>query len=233
MLPRLTKLGGLGLDLLFPRSCVGCGGPGSFLCEPCRNSLPTVNPPLCPRCGIPQSTNEVCPGCLDHPGALDGMRSPYRFDGVVRQAVHKLKYQNLRALAEPLADLLADHVADASVTGSVLVPVPLHRRRLRERGYNQSALLARRLGERTGIPVSGDCLIRSRQTPPQARTASVSERRENVAGVFACRDQRLRGERVLLIDDVATSGATMEACAAALKAAGACSVWGLTLAREI
>jgi ComF family protein len=151
----------------------------------------------------------------------------------VRQAVHQLKYRNLRALAEPLADLLADHVMETSVTGSVLVPVPLHRRRLRERGYNQSALLARRLGKRTGIPVSGDCLVRSRQTPPQARTVSVRERRENVAGVFACRDERLRDEQVLLIDDVATSGATMEACAAALKAAGASSVWGLTLAREI
>ena len=206
---------------------------GGFLCESCRSSLPAVKPPLCPRCGLPESTNEVCAGCGDHPGALDGMFSPYRFEGVVRQAVHQLKYRNLRALAGPLADLMADHLEDGGATGSVLVPVPLHRRRLRERGYNQSALLARRLGERTGIPVSGDCLERLRRTPPQARTASVRERRENVAGVFACRDRRLRGERVLLVDDVATSGATMEACAVALKEAGAAFVQGLTLAREI
>ncbi len=113
------------------------------------------------------------------------------------------------------------------------MPVPLHRKRLRERGYNQSSLLARKLGKLTNLPVVDDYLIRQRYASPQARTATVDERHTNVADAFACRDQRLRDRQVLLIDDVATSGATLNACAAALKAAGAESVWALVLAREI
>lgn len=113
------------------------------------------------------------------------------------------------------------------------MPVPLHRQRLRERGYNQSRLLAEGLGRLNDLPVVVDCLVRQKHTPPQARTSTVEERRDNVVDVFACRDDRLRGKQVLLIDDVATSGATLDACAAVLKASGAVSVWALTLAREV
>jgi ComF family protein len=117
--------------------------------------------------------------------------------------------------------------------GEVLVPVPLHRKRLRERGYNQSCLLSEELGKLSGLPVVSDCLVRQKNSPPQAKTSTVEERRDNVVGVFDCRDGRLRGKQVLLIDDVATSGATLDACAAVLKASGAVSVWALTFAREI
>lgn len=151
----------------------------------------------------------------------------------MRQAIHELKYRNLRALAEPLAGLLADYLTALPVPGDALVPVPLHRKRWRERGYNQSGLLARGLSQRIGLPVVDDCLVRRQYAPPQARAAGVGERRGNVAGAFACLDGRLRGKRVLLIDDVATSGATLNACAGALKSAGAVSVWGLVLAAEI
>jgi len=155
------------------------------------------------------------------------------FDGVVRQAIYQLKYKNLRALAAPLARLLNDYLITNPVPGEILVPVPLHRQRLRERGYNQSSLLVRELAKLTSLPVVDDCLIRERHAPPQARTATVGERQSNVADAFACRDQRLRGRQVLLIDDVSTSGATLNACATALKTVGAISVWGLVLAREI
>ena len=151
----------------------------------------------------------------------------------MRQAIHQLKYRSLRALAAPLAELLRDYIITNPVPAEVMVPVPLHQKRLRERGYNQSALLARELGKLTSLPVVDDCLVRQQHAPPQARTANVDERRRNVAGVFACRNQRVRDKQVLLIDDVSTSGATLDACAAALKAAGAASVWGLVMAREI
>ncbi len=136
-------------------------------------------------------------------------------------------------LAAPLAGLLNEYLVDNPVPGDVLVPVALHGKRLRARGYNQSGLLARELGRLNGSPVEDGCLIRQRQTPPQARTANVNERRNNVAGAFACCDQRLIGRRVILMDDVSTSGATLNECAAALKAGGASEVRGLTLAREI
>ena len=151
----------------------------------------------------------------------------------MRQAIHQLKYQNLRALVVPLARLLQDYLIVNPVPAEILVPVPLHQKRLRERGYNQSSLLARALGKLTNLPIVDDCLSRKRHTPPQARTATVAERRRNTANAFICGDDRLRGKKVLLIDDVATSGATLDACAAALKASGATSVWGLVMAREI
>lgn len=152
---------------------------------------------------------------------------------MLRQAIHKLKYRNLRALAAPLAGLLYDYLSLNPMPVEVLAPVPLHPKRLRERGYNQSALLAVELGKLTNLMVIDDCLIRQRYAPPQAGTSRVEQRRGNVARAFTCRDRRLVNKRVLLIDDVATSGSTLDACAAAVKAGGAASVWGLTIAREI
>jgi ComF family protein len=129
--------------------------------------------------------------------------------------------------------LLNDYLVTNPVPGEVVIAVPLHPKRLRERGYNQSHLLAKELAKLRKLPLIDDCLIRERHSPPQARTASVDERRTNVANAFSCRDRRLKGKPVLLIDDVSTSGATLDGCARALKKAGATSVWGLVLAREI
>lgn len=225
------KLKRIALDLFFPPWCLGCGREGDFICSACRQSLPTLPASVCPRCGHPQPGGELCPACAV-PSGIDGLRAPYVFQGVVRQAVHELKYRNLRTLATPLAMLLRDALAARPVPGDVLVPVPLHQRRLRERGYNQSGLLARELGNLTGMPAVEGCLLRRRYTSPQARTASAAERQQHMAGAFACRDARLRGRRVILLDDVATSGATLDAAAAALKAAGATSVWGLVVAQD-
>ena len=116
--------------------------------------------------------------------------------------------------------------------GEVLAPVPLHRKRYKERGYNQSALLARELGKLTGLPVVTDGLVRRQHTPSQARTASVDARRQNVIDAFSSPEGRLTKKRVILIDDVATSGATLNACARALKASGIDAVWGLVVAIE-
>jgi len=128
---------------------------------------------------------------------------------------------------------MGEFLRDSRIPGDVLVPVPLHRKRLRERGYNQSRLLAVELSRLTGIEVSEGCLFRRAVTAPQAKTDSVTERRENVAGAFTCRDDRLRGRKILLVDDVTTSGATLEAGAGALREIGVGSVWGLALAREV
>jgi len=203
------------------------------LCSSCCDSLPRIMPPFCPQCGKPQASGILCPGCVSWQAEIDGIRSPFRFDGLMRQAVHQLKYKNLRALAKPLAKLLNDFLVINPVPGEVLVPVPLHPRRLRERGHNQSHLLAEELSSLINLPVIDDCLIRKRHTPPQARTATVEERRSNIANAFTCVNDRLQDKQVLLIDDVSTSGATLDACAKTLKAAGAVSIWGLVLAREV
>ena len=233
VLPRLTNIKRMAVDLLFPRWCVGCGKEGDLLCQSCCQSLPRIVPPLCPRCGKPQLSGILCPSCVGWQTEIEGIRSPFQFEGVIRQAIHQLKYRNLRAVVVPLASLLMDYLTTNPIPGEVLVPVPLHKKRLKERGYNQSYLLARELGRLAGLSVVDDCLIRQRHTPPQARASSVEERRSNAADAFTCCNHKLRGKQVVLIDDVATSGATLDACDSALKAAGASSVWGLVLAIEV
>ncbi|MDM8000956.1 MAG: phosphoribosyltransferase family protein [Dehalococcoidia bacterium] len=151
----------------------------------------------------------------------------------MRKAVHHLKYSHFKALATPLGRMLAQYLDSHPVAVDALVPVPLHSRRLRERGYNQSALLAAEISKWNGLPVVTDSLVRTRHTKAQVKTDSAEERQRNMAGAFGCRDVRLAGKRILVIDDVCTTGATLNSCAAALRAAGAVSVWGLTLAREV
>jgi len=195
--------------------------------------LPRLETLPCPRCGSPQSSGVPCAACAVRMAEIDGILSPFKFEGVMRQAIHHLKYKNLRALSVPLAELLRDYLSANPITADVLVPVPLHPKRFRERGYNQSSLLAGELGRLIGLPVVDDCLIRRKNTASQAKTSNVEERRYNMIDAFSCRDERLYGKRVMLIDDVATSGATLNACASALKSSGAVSVWGLAMAREI
>ena len=233
MLPQLARLRGAALDFIFPPYCVGCGREGAFICPACRQSLPRIMPPVCPKCGRPQSSELICPDCVRWQATIDGIRSPFRFEGIMREAIHQLKYQNLRALAVPLAGMLQEYLSASPLDFDVLVPVPLHGKRLRERGYNQARLLAQELGKLINIPVLDDVLVRRKHTPPQARTATIEERKHNIADAFACSDNRLRGKHVLLLDDVSTSGTTLDACAVALKTNGAAAVWGLAMTREI
>ena len=233
VLPQAAKLGEIALNFLFPQKCISCGKEGSFVCDSCHTLLTWITPPFCPKCGRHQISGALCPSCVSWKTEIDGIRSPFHFDGLMREAIYQLKYKNLRALVVPLAHLLYDYLITNPIPGETLVPVPLHQKRLRERGYNQSNLLARELSKLSNLPVVDDCLARQHSTPPQARTANVKQRQNNVANAFICYDEKLKDKRVLLIDDVSTSGATLNACAAALKSAGAASVWGLTMAREI
>ena len=190
-------------------------------------------PPLCPGCGKPQASGILCPVCRQRQTEIDGIRSPFRFAEVIREAIHQLKYRNLKAISPCLAGLLADYLQSSPLPGEALVPVPLHPRRLRERGYNQASLLARELGKLINLPVIEDCLVRVKEAQPQVRTATVEDRRKNVTDAFKCQNGKVRGKQIILIDDVCTSGATLESCASALKSEGVTAVWGLTLAREI
>ena len=227
--PALSRLLDGALDLLFPPSCAACGRDGAFLCAECEPGLPRLEQPYCELCAG-RTTGAVCSWCMELPPTYDGVRAPYLFVGAARDMVHNLKYRNIRASAPDLGRLLAAYLGTRRLPADVLVPVPLHRRRERERGYNQSALLARELGKLTGIPVTPDVLRRSRDTPPQVTLEGHVERRRNIEGAFDCVGV-VAGQAVLLVDDVVTTGSTMSACAEPLKAAGATSVWGLALAR--
>jgi ComF family protein len=220
------------LDLFFPRTCVGCGRRGELLCPDCIRQLAPLGS-SCPRCGKPQAEDSVCARCWSRTSPIDGIKSAYRFQGSARTVIHAFKYSGLRALARPVAQLLAEHLADKPIPGSVLVAVPLHPLRLRERGYNQSLLLARELGRLIGMPVVDNALIRLKNTLPQVRTQDAETRLANVQGAFTCRGEQLKAVNAIILDDVCTSGATLEACAEAMKSAGAAYVFGLTFAREI
>jgi ComF family protein len=152
------------------------------------------------------------------------------FEGSIRQAIHRFKYERLSSLAEPFGELLAGYWRAEQLTADWLVPVPLHPTRERDRGYNQSELLAHCLSELVHVPILQHGLRRTRATAIQM-TLNAVQRRENVAGAFACTEPRVRGKRVMIIDDVGTTGATLDACAEAVLQAGAAAVMGLTLAR--
>jgi ComF family protein len=189
--------------------------------------------PICAKCGRPESSGPLCATCWGWNSQIDGIRSPFRFEGAIRQAIYELKYHHLRAIAGQMAELLFQYIVHNPLPVDTLVAVFLHKRRLKHRGYNQSELIAKKLSSLSLLPVMIDSLYRSKDCPPQTRTETVEERRRNVYDAFICSDSRLVGKNVLLIDDVCTSGATLEACAAALKLARVSSVWGLTLAREV
>jgi len=219
------------LDILLPLRCVGCGREGSLICPSCSESLPRVRLPLCLRCGMTVNEGNLCPACLSHPLSINGIRSAFLFQGTARQAILQFKYRQLKAMAAPLAQLLAEYLHSHPMIVEILVPVPLHPKRLRQRGYNQASLLAEELSKLIGLPMEEDALIRVQDVAPQARTKSAAERRQNVRHAFSC-NINIAGKQILLIDDVSTTGATLDACAIALKTAGASSVWGLTVARE-
>ena len=226
------------LDALLPPQCLAChtvvDTPGN-LCADCFSKFTFITAPQCDRCGLPLDTpvidDLVCGACLKDPPAYDRARAAFVYDTASRPLVLKLKHGDRTDTAAHLARWLQRAGADLITRCDVIVPVPLHRWRLLMRTYNQAALLANRVGKLTGKPVSADALARIKRTPSQGgldRTA----RRRNVAKAFAVkRLSAVVGQRVLLIDDVLTTGATANACAQALLKAGATAVDVLVLAR--
>ena len=218
------------LDLVLPLSCAVCGREGSLLCEECEPSLPKLEQPYCSVCAWPDRTG-VCSRCSSSRLAVDGISAPYLFEGPVREMVHGFKYRGVRAAAPTVGGLLVRHMRVSSISADVVVPVPLHPSSERERGYNQSDLMARIVAADADLPFGRRLLRRRRKTAPQISMDRYEQRRRNIEGAFEC-VQDLDSRRILLIDDVVTTGSTMSACAEALKAAGARWVWGLALARQ-
>ena len=220
---------GRSLDFLFPPRCAGCRRRGEWLCADCRASLVAPEPPLCHRCRASVTRPGPCVICRHHPPAFDSLLAAYQYTGALRPAIHRFKYGGERALGNCLARLLVEAITLPTSVDLVL-PVPLHPDRLRQRGYNQSNILARALAERLDRPLAAN-LLRVRSTRPQVGLDAAG-RRDNVRGAFAWHGPPITSRHALLVDDVCTTGSTLSACAAAVRAAGARRVTAVVLARD-
>jgi ComF family protein len=215
------------LDVVFPRRCAGCGSGAWPFCDRCRAELIALAPPWCERCGCP--TSVAVPSCRNcPPPPIASARAPFLYVGPARQAVHRLKFTGWRDVAGALAGAIA--ACDELPSVDIVTWVPLGRRRRSERGYDQARALAVPLGRTLELPVS-KLLVRPVATGPQARRRG-EDRRTAMRGAFVARGRRVP-RRVLLVDDVLTTGATVAACAETLVGAGARSVHVVTAARAL
>jgi ComF family protein len=218
------------LQALLPAPCVFCGAGRAHhgVCAGCLRDLPGRGRPRCPVCAIDMETTELCGGCLRRRPAFDHVRAACSYAFPVDAAIQRLKYSPDPTLIAPLAALLAD-VAAAEPRPDLLVPMPASRARLRSRGFNQAAELARMSARRHGLKLGLDAVARAKDGLPQA-SLPWDERARNVRGAFACATD-LSGLRVTIVDDVMTTGATLEELARTLKRAGAREVTAWVLAR--
>jgi len=221
------------LDVLLPPRCVGCGRRGAQVCAACVSELRPLGSNVCPRCGMPSTEGRVCRRCLGKETSLRAVLAGYAFEGTIRAAILAFKYRARTRLGPFLTGALAAPLTYRPLTIDLVVPVPLSAERLRLRGFNQAELLAHPLAAGRGWPVATDALTRIRDTRQQTELPA-RERLGNVAGAFGVpRPEAVSGKRVLLVDDVCTTGATLAACAAPLRDAGAEGVWGIVVARDI
>jgi ComF family protein len=234
------------LDLFFPKFCLGCKKEGTYLCDDCRGLLDIseFNYCLCDKpirlfAGQRNCTEGKCPKCQNK--KLSGLyfALPYKEKALTKKLIHQFKYQpHLKDLAETLSSILIEHFIKTGENtneiwqNSVLIPVPLDKNKLKIRGYNQSEELAKELSKVLQIPVISDCLIKIKSTAPQMELKK-EEREKNLENAFQIKNpEEFSGKKVFLVDDVYTTGSTMQECAKILKNSGAKIVWGIALARE-
>ncbi len=232
------------LDILFPPRCHLCkafvpGGEDIHICPACRGKGSVIVAPFCEKCGVPflteRGSNHVCGTCMIQPPPYTSARAAFLYEGSVRELIHRFKYGNKVQSCRPLALLTAQHLASfvAAEDPDMLVPVPLHPKRLRHRCFNQAVLLSEILGKMWYLPVLRSNLRRIRWTEPQI-SLTAEERVRNVRGAFAVSNAKaLTGKKLVLVDDVYTTGSTVTECAKVLMATGAEAVSVVTVARAV
>jgi competence protein ComFC len=221
----------IGLDILFPPVCGGCEKLGSRWCSECQERVQILRGTLCEVCGLPQDRAEICNDCHADRPHFHALRAWAVYEDPVKKALHKLKYRRDIGLGNVLAGEMTHFVKDLNWKIDVIVPIPLGRRRYKERGYNQVGMIGKPLALALDIEFAPKILMRSKETRSQVGLTR-QERRENVHQAFQA-GAGARGKRILVLDDVSTTGSTLSSSAAALLSAGAKDVFALTVARAL
>jgi len=228
-------------NLFFPAFCINCQKEGCCLCQDCLSLIDAPINLYCPFCVPPKIVFDArtCPSCRNKGKKLAGLffASPYQ-NFIIKKAISQFKYppELLKDLARPLASLIIPlwlliNNNDFDFSEAFLIPIPLSRKKLKERGFNQAEEIAKQLSLSLKIPLLSNVLLKIKETPAQVELQG-EDRQKNIKGVFVCRkSEKISGKKIILVDDVFTTGATMEECARVLKTAGAKEVWGATVAR--
>ncbi len=217
---------------LFPHACLLCGAPAGAdrLCGGCGDDMPHHTVPQCPQCAIPTPVGQLCGACLKHPPAYDRSVAAFSYSFPVDQLIPALKYHSRLAIAQVLGQHLAEAVA-ARPRPDLLIPMPLHPARIRQRGFNHATEIGRVVAKSLNLKLDFECCKRVRDTPPQVALA-YDQRRRNVRGAFVCEGD-VSGKRIALIDDVMTTGTSLDESAKTLKKAGAGEVEIWVVARTL
>lgn len=222
------------LDFIFPPSCPGCGELGQRFCVDCSNKIEKIESDFCMKCGVVLENNLLheTNNCKEQLQSISMIRSFSLYNPPLSEAIKKLKYHRDIGIAEVLANFFVELYNKNKMDIDMVIPVPLNRKRIKERGYNQSYLLALPFSLIIKKPLKKQALYRLKETRPQVGL-NRHERLINVSEAFVANPQQVKGKNILLIDDVTTTGATLEACASALKLGGANDIVGFTLARAV
>jgi ComF family protein len=225
-----ARLTGAAIEALLPQDCFLCGSRSgcSLLCPGCVGGLPAAPKPCCPLCALPTPAGEICGACLREPPRFDATLARYTYDFPVDRLIQALKYGGTLAVASYLGSAVANLPLPEA---DIVLALPLHPRRLRKRGFNQATQIAREVASRHRLPLEHTLVERVSDTPPQTGLPW-AERRRNVRGSFLCRTD-LSGKRIIVVDDVMTTGATLNELAGVLKRSGAECVTNLVVARTL
>lgn len=229
----LKKISAFVLDILFPVECINCGEEGKWICKNCAMLIKLTPQDHCPICAREEKTSRICFDCRNKTylsGLVVGV--PYR-DNLVKKAIHLFKYRFLRDLSGFLSEILIKQFAGfADRNNFMVIPVPLHKKRLRWRGFNQSELLALAIAKHYNLEIDTNALSRLKNTIPQVEVADRRKRIDNIKNAFVIiKPESVKDKKIMLIDDVATTMATLDECARVLRLAGAKEVWAAVIAR--
>ncbi|MDP2684873.1 MAG: ComF family protein [bacterium] len=221
------------LDIIFPKFCLGCNTEGIWLCQKCFKSIKRLNKQCCPVCRK-KNFGETCNNCKEQ-SSIDGLIVSASYDQtLIQKIIHYYKYQYIKELYQPLGALLLNTINTNNIINNkktIIISIPLHKKRQLERGYNQSTLLAKYIAKKLNLPYYDQLIIRKKNTEIQAHLLK-KERLLNLNGAFKIKKNLdFHGKNVIIVDDVATTLATLNSCARLLKRAGATEIWGLVIAR--